>query len=59
MRAKSFHSRTDDRHRIVIPYANIKRLDKKLGKHPGDWIDIIVEMEIKSIHFRDGKVVKL
>ncbi len=58
MKAKVFYVRTDDRHRIVIPYANIKRINKKLGKNPDDWIDLIIQLEIKSIHFRDGKVVK-
>jgi hypothetical protein len=59
MRAKTFHGRTDDRHRVVIPNANIIKLNKKFGRTLADWEDVIVELEIKSIFFRDHKHVKL
>lgn len=58
MKAKTFRGKTDHKHRIVIPYANIKRLSKKLGIPYPYWEDMIVECEIKALFLPDGKVVK-
>jgi hypothetical protein len=55
MKARTFRAKTDDRHRVVIPHANIRRLGKKFGVF--DWEGVIIEFEIKSIRFNDGKQV--
>jgi len=58
MKAKKFFAQTDDRVRVTVPVANRKRLCKKLNKNPNDFINSIIEFEIKSIRFRDGSVEK-
>ena len=57
MKAQKFRAIVDDRHRITIPIANIKALNKMTERERRDWINSVVEMEIKTIRFVDGKKI--
>ena len=57
MKAQKFKAVVDDRDRITIPIANIKVLNKATQKEKRDWPNSIIELEIKSIRFGDGKKI--
>ena len=57
MKAQKFRAIIDDRDRITIPIANIKVLNKEIERERRDWEGSVIEMEIKTIRFIDGKKV--
>jgi len=57
MKAQKFKAVVDDRDRVTIPIANIKVLNKTIQKEKRDWPNSIIEIEIKSIRFVDGKKI--
>ncbi len=57
MKAQKFRAIIDDRDRITIPIANIKVLNREIERETRDWEGSVIEMEIKTIRFIDGKKV--